>query len=383
MAKKKFIPILTDLALLKPAEVDQYILDVCEFLQVPPELGLIRVGPMDSGDGARKTVLYVQKGATDIIRDRRGINVDEMTQITAPDIAGWTVKGHDKSGRTEIAVGTVSTKGLTGKSYADAFMFAQTKACRRLTLQFAGGGFLDESEVTEKTTNLSNATSSLKEIAQPKVVPNTEAGKDITDASKALTSTPAPASTPSSEPSNQTTAPAAEAPKKKRGRPRRNSVSLDAPGNSSVSEKSEAELEPRPEPKSDPKPEPVVEKSTTVISHVVEGPAQVTEPIKTEEETPIQGTKCTEEQKADFRKRFSLYVNDTLPKAGFLQSEKFGGRNEKLKLFVAAMFPKADVKRLSFEQWTYFFNYMDTRSKDLESTKKLVNTINYQLGDVQ
>jgi len=69
-------------------------------------------------------------------------------------------------------------------------------------------------------------------------------------------------------------------------------------------------------------------------------------------------------------------VNDTLPKAGFLQSAKLGSRNDKLTKFVQAMFPNANVKHLSLEQWTHFFAYMDAKKPD-----ELVKIINKQIGE--
>ena len=44
------------------------------------------------------------------------------------------------------ATGAVSLAGLSGEAKANAFMKAETKACRRATLRLIGLGWLDESE---------------------------------------------------------------------------------------------------------------------------------------------------------------------------------------------------------------------------------------------
>jgi hypothetical protein len=97
-------------------------------------------------------------------------------------------------------------------------------------------------------------------------------------------------------------------------------------------------------------------------------------------EEKFVGTRCTDEQKAHFRKRRSDYVNDILPKGGFLQSEKLGSRNDKFILFVQAMFPKANIKQLSLEQWNHLFNYLDDKVNTV-GAKELVAIVNKQIGE--
>ncbi|MDA4129160.1 MAG: hypothetical protein OK457_00160 [Thaumarchaeota archaeon] len=398
--KKKFSPILGDLSKLTPIEQEAYVLSACEFLQVPPELGVVGLQLMDTGDGARQLILYVKRGATDIIRDRRKICVDSLDEANGEGYIGWKVKGHDSTGRTEIAVGAVSIKGLTGRAIADAVAFAQTKAMRRMTLQFAGGGFLDELEINEKTTSIANSAQSLKEISQPIAAPNIQAGKDITDASKTI-----PASTPTTPPPPQpepldsavgaisvTAAPAPEESKKRpRGRPKR--VTLDSPmmGSEEASKivktfgatgPIETVIVPlisasTPESKSPEAAIKVTEREPTVTL-----PTSAPESAPEPKTLPFNGTHVTEEQKVDFRKRLAKYVNEILPAGGFLQSEKLGSRNDKMKLFVKAMFPTVDTKVLSLEQWTHFFSYMDEAVKNL-GVESLVRTINTQIGEIQ
>ena len=438
MAKqKKFSPILGDLSKLTPEAQNEYVLAICEFLNVPPELGLIGLSWMDTGDGARQLTPYVRKGATDIIRDRRGIDVDSLDEANGPGYVGWKVKGHDSAGRHEIAVGAVSIDGLKGRAVADAVKTAQTQACRRMTLQFAGGGFLDESEIHEKTSSLSNSAAALELLPRapaPTVTPNVEAGKDITNSESVpkpeqstvlatdaessgqdmpprVNISPAPIleetpkkrgrrhdgdeyclvveepKIPQSEnsstaaPISQTENQIAEEIPKKRGR-RRKTVSLDSPST----------------PPSAPEPA-VLAVAASLPEQPVEAIVTAGEPLARPEkqapsapiavpvvretltEAPSDGGEIpTKEQEEEFRNRLSKYINEILPPAGFLQSEKCGTRNNKMKLFMKAMFPKANLKMISVGQWKYLLTFLDDHAK--VGVESLVQLINKQIGDI-
>lgn len=379
--RQKFVFISGDLSRLTSEQQQQYVLDACEFLQVPPELGVVTLQLMDVGDGARQLLLYVKRGATDIIRDRRKINIDKLEPFNGDGYVGWIATGHDATGRQEIAVGTVSTRGLSGQAIANAVMTSQTKSMRRLTLQFAGGGFLDETEINEKTTNIASALQPLATIAQPTVAPSSEAGKDITPASQ-----PAPtplATEPLSVVSPDTNAmnhgrgslaavSAAEEPRKKR---RKKVVSLDTP-ELSQSEIMQAELEPLPASQGVPDNRLASQAISAVIP-----PEKVSEVPQTSAIPIIQGTPVTKERETEFRKKLSTYVNDILPKAGFLQSDKFGSRNAKIGAFVKLMFPDANTRALTLEQWTEFFNFMENKIQTV-GAEALVIEINTKIGEI-
>jgi len=370
MTKKKFTPIIGDLEHLNEAKRNQYVLDVCEFLGVPPELGLITLTFMDSGDGKRNLICYVGKGATDIIRNACGIDVDEATESNGPGYVGWKVKGHDKTGRHEVAVGAVSIDGLRGTAVANAVMVAHTKGMRRMTLQFAGGGFLDVTELSEKTTDIVNSSQSLASIAaQPSVGPNAQAGKDITQDSK-------------EEPLNSAVGAidllggSSEEPRKKRRN--RNSISLD-------SEDSKVFFEALSSP---PEPSEAAIKAVNEYLKTITTPpvAEVTTPIEAAKQAVIaepekpsdNGNLPTPEQKKEFRERLSSYVNDILPKAGFLQSEKLGSRNDKMKMFMNKMFPQANTKVLSVQQWDSLFLLLSSKIQEIgvpETVKFIDKTI--------
>ena len=392
MAKqKKFSPILGDLSKLTAEAQNEYVLAICEFLDVPPELGLIGLSWMDSGDGARNLTPYVRRGATDIIRNRRGIDIDSLVESNGSEYVGWIVRGHDNTGRHEMAVGAVSTDGIKGRAIADAVKTSQTQALRRMTLQFAGGGFLDESEIHEKTSSLSNSAAALELLPRapaPTVMPNVEAGKDITNSESVpkpeqstVLATDAESSGQDTPPRvNVSSAPILEETPKKRGR-RRKTVSLDSPSTPPSAP------EPAASAVAASLPEQPVEAIVTAGEPLARPEKQapsapIAEPVVRENSPEVSsdwGEIPTKEQEEEFRNRLSKYINEILPPAGFLQSEKCGTRNNKMKLFMKAMFPKANLKMISVGQWKYLLTFLDDHAKI--SVEELVKTINRQIGE--
>jgi len=180
---KKFIPIY-DLSNLTEEQKQEYVGAVCDHLEVPKELNLVRLIWSDEGDGARRQVAYVLKGATDIIREKRKITTESLTSQIVQGSVVFTATGKDKEGRQEIAVGSAFIGNAIGKNLDNAIMTAQTRATRRMTIQFVGGGVLDESEVNSFTTNIASQSIPLAQLSlapAPSVMPSSEPGKDITE----------------------------------------------------------------------------------------------------------------------------------------------------------------------------------------------------------
>lgn len=94
-----------------------------------------------------KLTLYAAKDCTDQIRNLRSVSVTDLVGKLDGDIYTVTAKGADKTGRCDAATGAVDVKGLMGEKKANAYMKAETKAKRRLTLSLCGLGMIDESEV--------------------------------------------------------------------------------------------------------------------------------------------------------------------------------------------------------------------------------------------
>jgi hypothetical protein len=176
-----FIP-LYDVESLNEQQRQDYIKNVCNHMGVPPELNLVMLTYLDENEGPRRLVAYAKRGATEIIRNNRGIHVTDLRQERIGGSVVWTATGKDNTGRQEMSSGAKYIDGLIGKDLDDAIMTAQTRACRRMTLQFVGAGVLDESEVNPakaiqlKETSLSGMTAA----PQPTVQPSNEPGKDIT-----------------------------------------------------------------------------------------------------------------------------------------------------------------------------------------------------------
>lgn len=197
MANANFVP-MYDLERLDADQKAQYYRDACDFLGIPANLNLLAFIFMNVGDTGRHEVLYAKKGATDFIRDSRGIttvSLEPIKDFVAGQVCFIAAGLQESTNRKEFAVGAASIEGLTGKALSDAIMTAQTRATRRMTLQFVGGGILDESELPEGlvTTPLANvnpeAVRALDAITtQPVVHPNSTP-------SIVVPSLPAPSST--------------------------------------------------------------------------------------------------------------------------------------------------------------------------------------------
>ena len=164
-----------DLSRLSEQERQDYYEKVCASVGLDPKLRLLEFILMDSGDGNRKLVLYALRGATDAIRNLRGISISKLTKEVGDGYISFQAEGADKTGRTEIAIGAASTRGQIGEALSKSVMIAQTRALRRLTLQFVGGAILDESEVNEKTTNISSVAT-LPTPIMPSVAPSSAPG---------------------------------------------------------------------------------------------------------------------------------------------------------------------------------------------------------------
>lgn len=151
MANANFVP-QYDLERLDADQKTRYYSDACEFLGIPAHLNLLAFIFMNVGDTGRHEVLYAKKGATDFIRDSRGIttvSLEPIKDFVAGQVCFIAAGLQESTKRKEFAVGAASIEGLTGKALSDAIMTAQTRATRRMTLQFVGGGILDESELPE------------------------------------------------------------------------------------------------------------------------------------------------------------------------------------------------------------------------------------------
>ena len=72
-----------DLSALTEQQKQDYVVALCEHLEIPPELNLVRLIWDDDGSTSRKQVAYVLKGGTDIIRANRKITTKSLTNVDA------------------------------------------------------------------------------------------------------------------------------------------------------------------------------------------------------------------------------------------------------------------------------------------------------------
>lgn len=188
MTKKTF-SIIHDLGGLSEDARAQYLRDASEYFKLDPDLNGLDLIWMNAEDGLRKLTVYCRRGTAEILRDIHGIDVIGLEQHDGPGYVSFKATGKNPKGRQEIAVGASATEGLKGIKLADSVATAQTKALRRLTLQFVGGGLLDVSEVESHLANIASAGASLAQLAgspavippiPPQVAPNTAPGRDIT-----------------------------------------------------------------------------------------------------------------------------------------------------------------------------------------------------------
>jgi len=131
-----------DLSKLTPKQRVEYYMSVCD------SLGLNwRTRPFDYISLKGKLTLYTKKDATEQLRKAQSVSVPTLEHDLMGDIYVVTAHAVMPSGRTDASTGAVFIGGLKGEDLANAFMKAETKAKRRVTLSICGLGWTDESEI--------------------------------------------------------------------------------------------------------------------------------------------------------------------------------------------------------------------------------------------
>ena len=143
-----------DLGQLTPGERMAYYRRVCQSLGLNPFTRPFQyIEIWDKKAKKTKLALYASKDATEQLRCLKGISICNLGRDTFGDVYVVTAHAIDKEGRKDSSTGAVAIQGLQGEDLANAFMRAETKAKRRVTLSLAGLGWLDESE----TSSIRNA----------------------------------------------------------------------------------------------------------------------------------------------------------------------------------------------------------------------------------
>ena len=93
-----------------------------------------------------KLTLYCKRDATDQLRKINGVSIKLSEPRIIEGVCIVRAEARTGEGRSDEATGAVSIMGLKGDALANAYMKAETKAKRRVTLSICGLGWLDESE---------------------------------------------------------------------------------------------------------------------------------------------------------------------------------------------------------------------------------------------
>jgi hypothetical protein len=131
-----------NLAALKPEQRVSYYNATCQSLGLNP-----LTTPFDYLNLNGKLRLYAKKDATDQLRRHYGVSIHITAREVVHDVYVVTARALLPSGREDESTGAVTVKGKAGEDLANAWMKAETKAKRRVTLSICGLGFLDESEL--------------------------------------------------------------------------------------------------------------------------------------------------------------------------------------------------------------------------------------------
>lgn len=131
-----------DLSGLAPDQRLSYLKQVCE------TVGLnYLTKPFEYIQLNGKLTLYATRAATDQLRSVHKVSIKITDRQKFDDIYVVTAQATNADGRFDESTGAVNVAGLKGEALANAYLKAETKAKRRVTLSLCGLGLLDESEV--------------------------------------------------------------------------------------------------------------------------------------------------------------------------------------------------------------------------------------------
>lgn len=377
----------------------EYNAAFCDHLGIPKNLGLLKYFYANNIEGKRTLILYATRGATDIIRGNRGITVDSLDQVNGPGFVNFTARAHDSTGRHEMATGAAGIEGLRGEKLGNAVMAAQTKALRRVTLQFVGGGLLDESEIPSYETNIP-VEASLAELSKPappavasinnlpgSLVPNITGalipnvpGSLIPNIVGALTVGAAPTDFKSMDELRADATKQLEEKTAKRTRKPRKPVNTVELGEDSAKklEVPRPSQELLPDNNSNPTPEATEAALDAVKSEPVPEQVKVAPKIEVAPLTPVEGMP-TPEQLKDYRGRLGKYANDILPTGGMMPSGGIGGVSMKIRKFAELQLGLPNVMSATADQWEELFTFLDEYTAT-KGAPELVKYIDKSLG---
>lgn len=131
-----------DLSKLTPDQRLEYYGGVCQSMGLNPLTKPFMYVSLNN-----QLQLYASKNATDQIRSIHKVNMEIVSREVVGDVYVVTTRATTPDGRSDEATGAVSIANIKGESLANAYMKAETKSKRRVTLSLVGLGMLDESEI--------------------------------------------------------------------------------------------------------------------------------------------------------------------------------------------------------------------------------------------
>lgn len=134
--------VMNDLSKLSAEQRADYYNSVCGSLGLNP-----LTQPFQYINLNGKLTLYAKRDATEQLRKVHNVSITIVAREKLDDVYVVTARAVDGKGRTDESIGAVPISGLKGDNLANAFMKAETKAKRRVTLSVCGLGLLDETEV--------------------------------------------------------------------------------------------------------------------------------------------------------------------------------------------------------------------------------------------
>ena len=131
-----------DLGSLSPANRVQYYQQVCDSLGLNP-----LTKPFEYLSLNNRLVLYATRNCSDQLRYIHKISVQIVSREKVGDVYVVTARAKTPDGREDESTGAVAVGKSYGDVLANAYMKAETKAKRRVTLSICGLSLLDETEV--------------------------------------------------------------------------------------------------------------------------------------------------------------------------------------------------------------------------------------------
>jgi hypothetical protein len=184
-----------DLGGLSPEQRVSYNQKVCESLGLNP-----LTNPFEYIRLNGKMKLYAKKDCTDQLRSIYKVSIEILGEKTVGDVLVVKAKATTPTGRCDESFGSVKIGGLKGDALANAYMKAETKAKRRVTLSICGLGMLDETELETIEGIHKSRTSSLNDRLQLTERPTPQKEKTKTMSAKTSQAQSAPISPKPEEP---------------------------------------------------------------------------------------------------------------------------------------------------------------------------------------